>query len=316
MTVTQRVLSGCPSRGFALILVLWALALLSVIAGSFAFSMRVETELVTHLVDSARAKALAQAGVQLGIMDLFRPDDDAARWRTDGTVYEVPFAGGRIRVAIASETGKIDLNAAPDALIEGLLASLGKGQDGAELADAILDWRDRDQERRPQGAEDRDYLASGLPYRARDDSFLTVEELDQVLGMHEEVYRRLMPVVTVYSRAAKLDPMTASREALLAIPGLEPVRVDEFLAARGQSVGLGVQPPLDLLEAGRAFLNPSRGSVYTVDAVAEVSGVRARQRAVVKITGNPKQPYSVLAWLEGESEGKAGPLGLGASEGQ
>ena len=50
-------------RGAALVLALWFGALISVMAGSFAFSVRTEVRLASGAVDRARAGALAEAGV-------------------------------------------------------------------------------------------------------------------------------------------------------------------------------------------------------------------------------------------------------------
>ena len=53
------------------------------------------------------------------------------------------------------ETAKIDLNAAGEVLLRGLFTSVG-GADpdlALRLVDAVMDWRDADDLRRPNGAE-------------------------------------------------------------------------------------------------------------------------------------------------------------------
>ncbi|MFZ0255354.1 MAG: hypothetical protein WAN46_06865 [Gammaproteobacteria bacterium] len=290
------LLQARRSPGMALVVVLWTLSLLSVIAVSFAFEMRVETSSTTHFVQRAQATALAEAAIERGILDLLVASEDA-QWKRDGTLYQVPFGEGELRIALISEASKIDLNAAADELIHGLLLTFAEKSVAVAVANAILDWRDPDHDPRTQGAEDADYIAAGRAYGARDSAYLTVEELDQVLPMSRAIYQRLAPLVTAYSGQARVDPMTASREVLLAIPGLELSRVDEFLELREQAAETGQLPSVSLLDQGKAYLGPGQSRVYTVIGEGRVAGeVTARRHAVVKLTGNPQHPYSILAW--------------------
>lgn len=305
------------TRGFALIIVLWAGVLLSIIAASFAFSMRTETQLTGNAVQLARARALADAGIQLGILSLLQQPAATVRWITDGRPYVSEFGGGTVRVRLLSENGKIDLNSAPEALILGLLASLVDDpaidlseNEARDIANAIVDWRDADHRRRPGGAEDAQYRAAGRPYGARDGAFLAVGELNQVLGMRDDVYALLAPVVTVDSWMPQVDPATASRRVLLAVPGLGADAVDAYLVARDlayASASAADAPegaerarlPLELLSGGARYLSRAKSRVYTVEAEGGLpEGARARRRAVVRLTGDGNRPYTIVAWLD------------------
>jgi general secretion pathway protein K len=300
MRIGCQVVGRCgPSQGFALLIVLWILTLLSVMAASFSFSMRTESILTTNLVDRARAEALVTAGIHRGILELYRSEQES-QWRHDGTVYSIPFGKHQIHVSILSENGKIDLNAAPEALIQGLFSSLGTEVDGQRLADAILDWRDRDHDRRLHGAEDLQYASAGRPYGARDAPYLTVEELDQVLGLTAELVRQVKPAVTVFSGQSKIDPNTAPRQALLAIPDMDPDQVDQFIATRAHLDPSELESAVNLLLAGNEqYLSPSKGNVYTIRAeVGLPNGVRVRRAAVIKLMQGARRPYSVLAWFD------------------
>ena len=57
-------------HGIALVLVLWATTLLTVIAASFAFSMRTDTLLGQNLAAAARAQAVADAGMQRAFLTM------------------------------------------------------------------------------------------------------------------------------------------------------------------------------------------------------------------------------------------------------
>jgi general secretion pathway protein K len=285
--------------------------LLSVIAASFAFSMRIETRLASNLVTRARAEAIADAGIRRGIVALLA-DASAPRWIADGRLYELPFGDGSMQIRLRSENGKIDLNGAPEALIRGLLRSLAESGEIADaeraqrIAGAILDWRDPDKRARPDGAEDRHYKASGRPFGSRDGAFLSVAELTQVLPVDGQAYARLAPRMTVYSWAPQVDPMTASRQVLLAVPGLDAGVVDRFMAARdasyaSQSVDGGAPSrlPLELLSPGARYLSRADSRVYTVEAVGELSsGTRASRRAVIQLTGDARKPFTIVAWFD------------------
>ena len=302
----------CPrARGFALVIVLWAGVLLSVIAASFAFSMRVETRLASNLIDRTQAQAIADAGIQRGILALL-VNASGPRWVADGRAYELPFGAGSMRIRLLSENGKVDLNGAPEALIQGLLRSLADSGElpdadqAARIAAAILDWRDPDQRVRAGGAEDGNYRAANSAFGARDGAFLSVAELNQVLGVDAESYARLSPWVTVHSWAPQVDPMTAPRQVLLAVPGLDAGLVDRFLAAReelyaSRSSGdeAPARLPIALLSPGARYLSRSNSKVYTVDAQGELpGGAQAGRRAVIQLTGDARKPYAIVAWFD------------------
>jgi len=305
------IMGYARTRGFALVIVLWAGVLLSVVAASFAFSMRIETRLAANLVDRTRAQAIADAGIYRGIAALLA-NTDRPRWVTDGRAYVLPFGIGNMRIRLLSENGKVDLNGAPEALIQGLLRSLAESgelpdaEQAARIAAAILDWRDPDQRVRSGGAEDGDYRAAGSAFGARDGAFLSVAELNQVLGVDAETYAQLAPWVTVHSWAPQVDPMSAPRTVLLAVPGLDAGVVDRFLAAREESYARqtqgGNEPtrlPIELLSPGARYLSRSNSRVYTVDAEGELpGGARAGRRAVIQLTGDARKPYAIVAWFD------------------
>lgn len=295
-------------HGFALIIALWAAVLLSVVAVQFVLSIHAESRLARNLIEGARAEALADAGIRRGILALLAGEGDP-HWIADGRPYELPLGDGSVRIQLTAESAKIDLNTASEALIEGLLDSLARRgvlesrAEAVRIADAILDWRDADSRPRPGGAEDRDYETKGLAHGARDGAFLSVAELDQVLGVTPEIYARLAPWFTVYSGTPRIDPRTAPREVLLAVPGLESGSVDGFLEAREALYGARPDAPsrlpTELLAAGAGYLSQDEPRVFTVDAEGVLfGGARARRRAIVELTGRADDPYVVIAWFD------------------
>lgn len=318
------------SRGLALLVVLWAGALLSVVAASFTFAMRTEAGITINLVERAKAEALAEAGVFRAIVAL-TTRDRTARWATDGRVHAVGLGGGQMRISVLSEKGKIDLNRAPPALMEGLVGSLADvstlpGGQSRRLAHAVLDWRDRDDKVRPEGAEASHYEAAGLPNVPQNRAFLSVAELNQVLGMTDTVFRQLESLVTVHSFSSRIDPATAPRRVLLAVPGLDAESVDEFLALRSaqqqQAEASGAERPpklpLELLQAGRRYLSRAKSNVYTVVSEGRTpAGVAVTRKAIVRVTRSKRRPYVILAWGEGVLPSRAlAPAGENSDAGE
>jgi general secretion pathway protein K len=289
--------AGSRQSGVALVLVMWVSVLITVVATSFIVERRTEAMVVRNSVSLARAEAAADAGVQRGVMELYRADNTPGVWRRDGTPQAWSFDGIPVRVELRDESAKIDINTAADPLLRGLLASSGMDEEEAtRVLDAILDWRDADSLRRPNGAEEAEYRAAGLSYKPANAPFQAIEELQLVLGMRPEIYRRLVPSITVFSRQAGVNTTIASREVLLAIPGITSDVVDQFLARREDARKQGL--PLPVLTQA-ASLAASNSMVATVHAEARLDdGTVFAREAVAILRPVPHKPVTFVAWRE------------------
>ena len=67
-------------KGLALVLVLWVLSLLTIMAGSFALSIRREASIVADIKNNAQAMAVAESGIAMAEMMLLNTDQ-YKRWR-------------------------------------------------------------------------------------------------------------------------------------------------------------------------------------------------------------------------------------------
>jgi general secretion pathway protein K len=287
-------------RGLALLTVLWMLAMLAGLVIALGASARTETHLARNLVDGARARHLAEAGIERAALALLDARD-AARLRPDGSRgIEFKLGGGLVRVAVADECGKIDLNTGWGELVRGAaqVAGLG-GREADALTDAILDWRDPDDQRRAQGAERRDYQRAGK-VGPRNAPFAAVEELQQVIGMTPEVYRRIEPIVTVQCLQAGIDPRVAPPGALRALPGIRDREVEEVLAQRRRSLERNDPLPDPALTGIQRYAQPTTGLAYTVSSEArlEDGGAVARLEALIWLTPEGERPYALLGLRE------------------
>src|SRR5215510_7070816 len=244
--------------GFVLIVVITVIGLLALAAAGFAQVTRSQVKAAASSVGSSTAQALADAGVQLAILDLVQARQDPSYLRRFA-VGEKPFLcedgnGRRLAVSISDEAGKVDLNTAGDRLLQALLAGVGAPASQA-VADAIMDFRDDDSIKRPQGAEREEYRAAGRS-GPKNAPFSVVEELEQVLGVDSALAARLRPHVTVYTGQPGIDTASASRQLLSILArglGNEPTpaeaeRQDQSTEDRGAI------PPLPFVGAqGRRF---------------------------------------------------------------
>jgi general secretion pathway protein K len=290
-------------NGVALVLVLWVITLLAVIAANFAFSMRSETYIARNLLFAAQARSLADGGVQRALYELMKPTADLQRWKGDGLTHELNTAGAMLRITIQDESGKIDLNLAPDELLKSLFLSVGVGEDSSvSLLHALQDWRDADKLTRLHGAEEAEYRAAGRSYAPSNDSFETLDELRRVIGMTSELYRKLAPSLTLYSRQPVVNTLVAPREVLLAIPGIDPALVEQYVGQR-QSQLMANQRVTPMAFSSIFANNSSLLPTFTVRSEAKMpDGTLFIRQAVVRMPRDPSRPVVVLAWGEGDSE--------------
>jgi general secretion pathway protein K len=282
--------------GVALVLVMWVAVILTVIAGSFIVERRTELLVVRNSISIARAEAAANAGVYRALHDLYRQNVPDV-WKRDGTPHEWAFDGVPVRVEVRDESAKIDINTASDLLLRGLLVSVGLADaEAGAILDAILDWRDPDPLKRPNGAEEGDYAAAGLTYRPANAPFQAIEELQLVLGMRPDLYRRLAPSITVFSRMPGVNATIASREVLLAIPGATTESVDEYIVRREEARAQGA--PLPVFAQAGAFA-AGAGMVATVRSDARLDdGTVFVREAVAMLRPVPRRPVTFVAWRE------------------
>ncbi len=219
--------SGTPStqRGVALLTVLFILVLLSTLAVYTAEDENIAIRRAENQRDMAQAHQVALAG-ELWVAKALERDLLNApsgvdylgdEWALlDSRVVKVE--DGQMAVQANDESGKFNLNnlligkmvdkpgtgsatSTPERvesvwyrLFARLLTNLGLEE---ELADAVVDWVDKDDERTaPDGAEDNIYQSSSPPYLAANQPFYSISELVRVEGFDEDILAILRPNIT------------------------------------------------------------------------------------------------------------------------
>ncbi|MFB3054227.1 MAG: general secretion pathway protein GspK [Alphaproteobacteria bacterium] len=293
-------------RGIALVAVLWALVLLAVIAATVLSESRTQSRLARNFLDAAQAEALADGGVYRAMEGLARPVASGG-WRVDGTVYAWARPEGEVRIRIEDEGGKIDLNRANGRLLRNLFLAAGLEPQRAEaLAAAVQDFRDADDTRRPDGAEDSDYAGAGLPHGAKDAPLDAVEELAQVYGMTREIYGAVAGAITVHARTRRPDAKVAPPLVIAALRGgggtaaggISPQPPTAALAPGADAPGV-IDPSVAILYLGPTG-HRSRSRTFTIHAEARtLAGGYFTRRAVVRMAVRGDPPFRILAWGRG-----------------
>jgi general secretion pathway protein K len=198
-------MSDCrDERGFALITVLWLLALLGALTAGLLTTVRREQHLAENRIALERG-AWAMEGC-LAILE--------ARYQHDSAIRAVDSTdlgqGSWCRAEVSDLGGRINVNSAPDGL---LAAALGSDT----LVAAVLDWRDPDTLARPGGAERSWYAAHGRE-PPRDGPFESVRELRLVRGLERASVAALDPLFTV-DGDGRVNPYLLPDGLLRALPG-------------------------------------------------------------------------------------------------
>jgi general secretion pathway protein K len=292
-----------PKRqpGFALIIVLWVGLLIAAIAGAFVVDTRLSAQLARNFVDNAQARALADGGVHIAMSRLLEPEK-GSEWRRDGRIYQLPVPGGVLNIAVEDEAGKINLNTASTALLEKLFRSAGlAGQEVELLLDGI------EESRRGSNEPGSNLLARINLVSRSPKTFFPVDSFAHLPGLSEAQFSLLHDRVTVHGSVANVNYLNASREVLLAIPGVSPEAVDAFLGTRD---GGDQKAALDHFVShgdARKFWNRKQGQYVTVKVLAVMeNGARFGRAAVIKLGRRSTSPFLIREWRE-ESIAEAAP---------
>ncbi|MBJ7258968.1 MAG: general secretion pathway protein GspK [Chthoniobacterales bacterium] len=219
------------NRAAALLLVLWAIAILS-FAVLWVADL-VNLELAARSADSRgmAARQIALSGVAIGLHPQVTRED------TELLNREVR-PGETMRVRIRGEGARFNINrllAQQDRMmLKNLFVLWGLDGDAADvLIDRLTDWVDDDIGRQLNGAERSEYEAAGIVGAPADRPFRSVDEMGRVLGMEElaAVKPDWRDAFTIFGDG-KIDVNEAGADVLQAATGLTPEMTADVIRAR------------------------------------------------------------------------------------
>lgn len=287
---------GIPrcQQGIALVMVLWLVVLLTVVAASFTTHTRVETRMTGNLVERHKARMLLQTGLNRALLELMAGNSEQ-RWQVDGEVHELRQGEDRLLIAIRSATGLVDLNRASRDTLFKLFVLIDESLEVRErLVDALSDWRDADDLKRLNGAEDRDYTHAGFDYGTVDRDLESIDELGYVMGFDRDRVAKLRPYVTVYSGATQIDKNYAAQDLIDLLKSGEDSLGGQLAAAFEQlDSGLvdidGVEEQHGLGQAQRI------GYRISIEATTQGGG-QSTVDVDVASSNQRDRPFKILAW--------------------
>lgn len=277
--------SGKPGseRGFALVLVLWALLLLASLAAGLLVEARSTRAGAATGAALLQARFLADGAINRAIVALLDPGDPL-RLPLDGSPHLIRLFGRDVTLAVQSEKGKVDLNAAPPGLLAALFRAHGVGGDAADqLAANVVAWRTYGPDATVADAV-QPYLDAGRSYAPRLAPFRSVGELRLVLGMTDALQAAVAPAVTVWSGEAAVDRTVAGSDVLSVLEG-----AGDSLAGRQRDARNAGQ-------AAGADRSVAPGEAVMVTARVETPVLTLERSAVVQVAGDRREPYRVLSW--------------------
>ena len=185
-----------------MIMVLWVLAVLTMIGTFFAVEARIARNLGTQAWDDLQARMAAYSLLKILPGRLIPPPEEEeegveefeeARFVVDGRKYKLRLGGKDIIFSLEEENGKLDLNKAEENQIRELIRSIFSSEEddlikADTIVDSILDWRDSDKLVRLNGAEDAAYEDKKPPYRPANGPFNFIEELLLVNGIDSGMF--------------------------------------------------------------------------------------------------------------------------------
>ena len=292
-------------RGIALLIVLLAITLLTIVVIEFTDAAQVETHLALSARNALQATYLARSGVNVAealvIVDAqISAGHDSAQDFWARPYPPLPIGDGTVAFRVRDEARFLNLNDMFDkdgnqlqrnvAVFRRLFNVLGVDQ---RILMAIVDWIDRDTSPQvtPPGAEQPSYLGLTPPPIVRNGPLLTLRELLLVRGVTPTVLARLEGFVTVLpiTKGLRVNINTAPAEVLYALSDgmlADPGVVDRVIASRDKEAFTAPSEALDnvtgLREAltsggddNASFLD-TNSTYFRIEAVGEINDVAAR----------------------------------------
>jgi type II secretory pathway component PulK len=214
-SLAERRAPGGPPRerrkGVALIIVLWLVAILTLLMYAFLTDMQVEYSLAGGYGDQKKAEQIAWSAIDYACATLINNPQTSSTlidqsWSNDQSrFFEIGLGDGAFSIVhptyddsaapmwgIEDEASKINLNT----VTAEMLLKLPLSWMTEQIADSIIAWRDAKPSALPSAAEDSYYQSLNPPYGCKHQPFETIEELLYVAGVTQEA---------LYGRDANLN---------------------------------------------------------------------------------------------------------------
>ncbi len=303
------------SVGIALIVVMIAITVLTILAAGFAYAMKVETKLAQNANSEAELIWLGRSGVERARWILAQQlaigrepyDSLNQKWAggpggvgtsnsplADISLDDYQLGNGSFSLKIIDLERKINVNAADQAMLEQALKVVGADPSAiTSISASILDWIDPDDMARVGGAESDYYQGLDPPYYAKNRPIDDMSELLLIRGITPEIYWG--PAVTEHYPAAFQKELALQGRNLLTYPvGL----VDLFTPVSSGRININTASA-EVLQALTPFIDEN--------IAAQIVQVRSEEDRPIGSPGKSILDALVGAGLPGPLAQQIGP---------
>jgi len=326
---------------------------MALLVSMFAFDAHVESRITRYYRNRTKAYYLARSGLEVARMLMIKrgdikddeePEEDDnwfehAERLKDGlaiTGLEVEMANGIVTIDIVPEPARRNINMlgandlAKEESLERILDVGGVPEDlWPELIESFLDWTDKDDEPRFDGAETEDYYSVECdpPYECKNGELDTVDELLLVKGFNRTILyggvlkgefegfedeeeipiSGIADLLTVYG-SDKININAAPMRVLMTLPEVDEIVAGAIIEERegllnpeGEQEHDPFQNANDLFAripeldpSLKSFMSTDAG-IYRITCVGQVGGV---ERVIWCIVEYADKDFKVLRWRE------------------
>lgn len=313
-------------KGSILILTLWVLSFLTVFAVGLSRNVSAQLRMAAHFQNRLKMYYLANAGIERAIVEL-KADEDleydnlSEKWANNEEFKEISLGDGYVGLSIEDETSKININKVSLPILKSIFEGIAEvGPDvAADIANAIIDWRDADAIVSTGGAESEYYKRLEVPYLCKNSEFQAIEEILLVKGMTPQIYLKIKDIITIYG-GGKVNINTADVVVLQALGLSSEIanRIVEF--RRGSDMIEGTEDdnvyktPAGIRDIGPLFTEEAieinrltSGNVFTVSSdtfrIFSTGSIKKStydlKRSIICVVQRlPNKPFRKLYWHE------------------
>lgn len=203
----MKIFLARKNSAFAVIVVLVAVTVLALLAGAFAYAMKVEARLAANSNNDAQFYWIGRGGVDRACWWLAlegnQPFSSKLQYWNHGSgdgmetnsplafesLDNFPIGPGTVSLAFTELESKININTADAPLLQQVLTQMGvDAADISVVTDSILDWIDPDDGTRMAGAESDFYQGLTPPYNAKNGPIDNIDELQLIKGVTPEMF--------------------------------------------------------------------------------------------------------------------------------
>ncbi len=306
-------------RGSILIITLWILAILSLLAISFAHHTAVGIKLTEYHISSLKNLYICKAGIKRACYELNRDkqyDSLNDSWSNNPKAFKnVGVGDGTFTISYQIEKDRDEINTVYGMIDEQRKLNINKlVKDGVHdevrlsqvkklleildidtvIADYIVDWLDSDS--LGDGEEDF-YQGLSVPYHCKNDLIECLEEMYLIREITDEIFKKLKPYITIYGDG-KININTAEKEVFMSL-GMDDALAQQILDYRSQDGGEedlysfktleSIIPNLDLTSEQKQTLTALiqaeylavRSSVFTANVTSVLNNSKLAKRVDV-----------------------------------